>query len=103
MRVISVPPEFAAWRQIARKCLQAGWLPEQLDLRDVIVARAEDPPLHDGAGPEGKTAVQPHAPKSFVECAEIVAAHRDPQRWNLLYRLLSRLQSERNLLAVEVD
>jgi DNA polymerase len=103
MRVISIPPEFAAWRQIARECLQAGWLPGQLDLQDAAVAQAERLPLGDVGLPGGDAVALPHAPKSFIEAAEIVALHRDARRWNLLYRLLYRLQSERNLLAVEVD
>lgn len=103
MRVISVPPNFAAWRRIARERLQEGWLSEQLDLRDEAVAHPGELPLHDDEAPSGHAIAQPHAPRAFVEAAEIVAAHRDPERWNLLYRLLCRLQSERNLLAVEVD
>ncbi len=43
------------------------------------------------------------ASREFVEAAKIVARHADPERWNLLYRLLWRQQQNRNLLHIETD
>jgi DNA polymerase len=42
-------------------------------------------------------------PKSFLDDAFLVAHHRSPRRWNLLYRLLWKLQFDKNLLHIEVD
>jgi DNA polymerase len=46
----------------------------------------------------------PRVPPAFVETARIVACHRDPQRWSLLYRLLWRLtHGEHGLLDIASD
>lgn len=38
-------------------------------------------------------------PKAFVEGSQLVAVHRDPQRWDLMYRLLWRLsQGDKQLM-----
>src|ERR1700744_4509615 len=102
MRVIVVPEEFAAWRTIARECLREGWLPEQLDLQDASAPESLVLGLESDSGPRGRKAISPHVPKLFLEAAEIAARHRSPDRWNLLYRLLYRLQSERGLLLDEI-
>lgn len=102
MRRIQVPPDFAVWRDAARDVLQAGYTPEQIDFQDATqpspfaLLAIEEPAAGQPIG-------QPHAPKTFLQTAETVAVHRNPQRWNLLYRLLYRLQSNRDLLKVEVD
>jgi uracil-DNA glycosylase len=103
MRVIPVPPEFEGWREIARECLHKGWLPEQLDLQDASVPQEASLALDSEESPRGGPVPQPHVPRAFLDAAQVAASHRSPQRWNLLYRLLYRLQSERNLLAIEID
>ena len=45
----------------------------------------------------------PHTSKAFLDAAEIAAVHRSPDRWNLLYRILYRLQANRDLLKIEID
>jgi DNA polymerase len=43
-------------------------------------------------------------PADFVQSAKLVACHRDPQRWALLYRILWRLtHGEQELLQILVD
>jgi DNA polymerase len=42
-------------------------------------------------------------PRAFIDLAQYVVCHRDPERWALLYRLLHRLRAERGLLSVAVD
>lgn len=97
-----IPPDFDAWREQARTALRQGYLPEQVDLEDATQPSAlsllslDDPPA-------GVPATQPYVPKAFLEDARLAAVHRDPGRWNLLYRLLYRLQSQRDLLKLEVD
>ena len=102
MKRIPLPPDFNAWRDAARDALQHSYTPEQLDLQDATQPTSLDLLTLD-EGPLGQPILKPHVPKTFLDAAQIVATHRDPQRWNLLYRLLYRLQSNRELLKVEVD
>ncbi|WP_052200208.1 UdgX family uracil-DNA binding protein [Terriglobus sp. TAA 43] len=104
---VPVTLDFADWRDLARAALNKGILPEEIDFYDVT--NAVTPKLFSEAEagsieltrdvPDAK----PHVPKSFLEKATIAAYHREPQRWNLLYKLLWRLQSERELMKVQVD
>ena len=102
MRRIPLPPDFNAWRDAARDALQQGYTPGQLDLQDATLSSSLDLLTLD-AGPDGPPVPKPHVPKTFLDQAQLAAVHRDPQRWNLLYRLLYRLQTNRELLKVEVD
>ncbi len=102
MKRIPLPPDFTAWRDAARDALQGGYTPDQLDLQDATQPTSLDLLTLD-EGPAGQPTPKPHVPKAFLDAAQIVATHRDPGRWNLLYRLLYRLQSNRDLLKVEVD
>lgn len=99
---LPVPPDFNAWREAARDALRQGYTPEQIDLQDTTQPSALDLLTIDEA-PASAPMPQPHVPKAFLEAAKLAAVHRDPQRWNLLYRLLYRLQTNRDLLKVEVD
>ncbi len=102
MRRIPIPPDFEAWREQARLALRSGYLPEQMDLQDATQSQTLDLLTLD-EGPAGSAMPKPHVSKAFLEDAELVSVHRDPQRWNLLYRLLYRLQTDRDLLKNEVD
>jgi probable DNA metabolism protein len=102
MHRIAIPPEFEAWRNAARDALQHGYTPEQLDLQDATQPAVLDL-LTIEEPPAARPVPQPHVPKGFLDAAQFAAVHRDPQRWNLLYRLLFRLQANRDLLKVEVD
>ena len=43
-------------------------------------------------------------PREFLDVAETVAMHRDPNRWEVLYRVLYRIaHGDRNLLKIDVD
>jgi probable DNA metabolism protein len=74
-----------------------------VNLADETVPSSGSLALGDDDTPHGSRIERPHVPKAFLERAQVVAAHRDPQRWNLLYRLLWRLQESRELLRIEVD
>jgi uracil-DNA glycosylase len=102
MHRVPLPPDFDAWRDAARTALQQGYTPDQLDLQDATQPSALDLLTLD-EGPAGPPIPKPHVPKAFLDAAQLAAVHRDPQRWNLLYRLLHRLQANRELLKVEVD
>ena len=101
---IRVEPDFNAWRDIARAALSQGLAPDNIDFEDATVpsstslfeATSTPPAFNANATP-------PNVAKAFLQKAIIASYHRDPQRWNLLYRLLWRLQSNRDLLKVEVD
>ena len=102
MHRILVSPDVDAWREAARDALRRGYTPEQLDFQDATVSYSLDLLALD-SGTAGAPVLQPHVPKAFLESAKIAATHRDPQRWNLLYRLLFRLQQNRDLLKIEID
>ena len=53
--------------------------------------------------PTGTLILKPHTNESFLSTALEVAVHRSAERWNLLYRVLYRLQGDRNLLKLESD
>lgn len=103
MHTLALQPDFVAWRTAAREALAAGYSPGQVDLQDASIAQAATLALTPAETPGAPPVLQPHVPKAFLDSAKLAATHRDPQRWNLLYRLLFRLQSDRNLLRVEVD
>ncbi len=99
-----VAPSFAAWRVTARQLLRDGVAPDEVELvseeNDTALAFAfAEPPTPT---PELGVA-QPVVPKTFLDLAEIAACHQDADRWQLLYRILWRLQRERSLLKNELD
>lgn len=103
MKSIPIEPSFEAWRDAARTALREGYAPEEIDLQDATATNTIALSFGLEAPPTGTPVAQPHTSKSFLEEAELVAVHRNPGRWNLLYRVLWRLQSNRNLLKIEVD
>ena len=104
---VEVPPDFAAWRELARKALLHDIPPESIDFADDTIATdgnlfgTDEPAFLQEAAPVD--AATPHVPRMFLEKATIASYHREPQRWNLFYRLLWRLQTERNLMHLSVD
>ncbi len=103
MKHLLLEPDFEAWRLAARDALHAGYRPEDIDLQDATVPTPLSLALPTDEAPGGQPIASPHVPKTFLEAARFAAVHRDPQRWNLLYRLLYRLQTDRNLLHLETD
>ena len=104
IRRVVVQPSFSDWRSQARQLLQLGFTPEQVDLQDATVAATLTLDLAMApAEPEGTAFPLPHTSKAFLDLAEIVSVHRSPARWNLLYRTLYRLQTNRDLLKIEID
>lgn len=108
---IPIPPSFDVWREFARKALVRGLEPNAVDFADSTIAAQSDDlfgDVHtDAQALEGPFAemsqLRPHVPRAFLDRAKLASYHRDAQRWNLLYRLLWRLQSNRDLMRVEVD
>jgi uracil-DNA glycosylase family protein len=103
MKHILLPPDYDAWRAAARDALHAGYAPEDLDLQDATAPTTLALALEGDEAPNGTPFPRPHSSKAFLEVAPIAAVHRNPDRWNLLYRLLYRLQTNRDLLKIETD
>ena len=100
-RSIHLQPDFEAWREAARECLRLGYRSEEVDLVDAslsapLLLAAED-------NPTGVPHLTPRIPRAFLMMARLAGAHRDAGRWNLLYRILCRLQMERTLLTRDAD
>ena len=101
MRTVVIQPFFEAWRDHARELLALGVPPDEVLWSD----DAQEPGLFattDEASPRGAV---PKVPPAFLDMARSVSAHRDEQRWGLLYRVLWRLTrgGERHLLAMATD
>ena len=104
MKRLLIQPNVHDWRTHARTLLQEGFAPDQVDLVDATVSTTL-PLALDLADPHptGTHVPAPHVPKSFLESAEFAGTHRSPDRWNLLFRILYRLQTQPELLRIEVD
>lgn len=107
MKVIAIPPDFAAWRDQARALLrdgippsETGWQASESGQADLFAAAESSPPA-----PTHASGPVPAVPKAFLDLAETVACHRDETRWGLLYSLLWRLTrgDERHLLKLRTD
>jgi uracil-DNA glycosylase len=94
------------WREAARPLLGAGVPPERVVWAetgragaDPVLGLFSDPPAAADA-----TGAEVRVPRRFFEIGEMVALHREAERWALLYRVLWRIaRGERKLLEVEVD
>ena len=95
--------DFAGWRRVSRRLCTRGFLPDRIEWR---VGNGPTGLFGDEArrsttsGPAG---TPPTAPRRFVEQAERVICHRDPERFARLYRLLWRLQKRPKLLEIASD
>ncbi|PDS46671.1 uracil-DNA glycosylase [Rhizobium anhuiense] len=95
--------DLAEWRDAARAFAAAGISPEEIDWRE----KDEEADLafqRDAMPPAPIMARKPMmVPTAFIDLAETVLCHSDPVRFSLLYRLLWRLQLDRQLLEVASD
>ena len=104
MRQIVIEPNFEAWRETARGLLVEGADPNSVEILDretpqnlgLMFVEAEAPPRKVESG-------RIVVPRAFLEAAQLAARHASPSRWQLLYRLLWRLQKERMLMHVDID
>jgi len=95
--------DFVEWRGKAREMLRAGVPPEEVIWRD--------PNMEAGLFEQDEQDI-PHAgenrpvgavPPAFMELGPKVLCHSDPERFDLLYRLLWRLQADRSVLEIASD
>ncbi|MCI3952709.1 MAG: uracil-DNA glycosylase [Burkholderiales bacterium] len=99
---VTAPRDFEDWRGTARRLLADGVSPDRAGWSDVTQPTlfGTTPAIGDIADAAPAATV----PKEFLQLLRTVALHRDPRRWDLMYRLLWRLQREgRDLLADAAD
>jgi probable DNA metabolism protein len=93
----------AAWRETARNLLRQGMHPDEVEWSAEDEQRGLfDPPVSENRRLEA-TAANPTVPKAFLPAAEAAICHSSPQRFALPYRILFRLQDNRNLIEDRAD
>jgi DNA polymerase len=100
MKVVRLahPTDFEGWRAGARALREAGVPPRQA----AFVIGAGTSLFDDGPPPPaGDPAFS--VPRAFVDLATGVIQHRDPDRFDLMYRVLWRLKAEPDLMHVLSD
>ncbi|WEK48449.1 MAG: UdgX family uracil-DNA binding protein [Candidatus Andeanibacterium colombiense] len=91
------PDDFDGWRDAARACLMAGLPPDAVSWAGDLFASAAPIP------PPAPDAEQPKVSRAFLQLAQTALIHSEPQRFDLLYRLLWRLQRDPRLLEDHAD
>ena len=101
MRVarLAFEDDFDGWRLAARALAAAGVPADQVVWQ--VGERAADL-FGDEAVPDAATASF-SVPRPFVELAQSVVAHSDPERFALLYRMLLRLRDQPGAMADQAD
>lgn len=98
--VIDRRGDFEEWRDHARRLLCAGIHPDAVEWLDRATL-ADDLFGGDEAMPETKATLT--VPRAFVDLAQVVVCHADLAAYGVLYRLLWRLQTERQVLSHMTD
>jgi DNA polymerase len=94
------PADFEGWRAAARTALALGLAPDQMS----FTVGDEAPGLFaEPLPPAPADAPQPSVAKAFPELAKTLVCHAGPERFDLAYRLLWRLQREKKLLEIASD
>ncbi len=98
--ILESETDFTGWRDAARRLALAEVAPSD------ITWRVAGP----GEGAEVTTSAEPAppsealtVPREFVERAEAVICHSDPERFSFLYRMLWRLRVEADLMHIASD
>ena len=106
MEQISFLPTFQRWQAVARRALHDDLAPDQIAWQEL----GEDQPAlqlfdeTDSRISNSESRPSFRVPKRFLALARLIALHRDPTRWSLLYRLLWRLtHGAPHLLEIAVD
>lgn len=105
--VLAGPDDVAGWRREARRLLAEGVAPFDVVWR----TDEEDPDLfadapesRDGVGGRPEAAASAASvPRGFLDLAETGLLHADPARFDLFYRLLVRVASERRAMEDAAD
>ena len=101
---LSSPIDAGTFRTQANRLLAQRVPPSEIDW-DAIVAPDPGTTAFHGHGdaPHSSSALHSIVPRSFVRLTELVLLHRDPARFDLLYRLLWRLVHEPELASSHGD
>ena len=102
MRTVHLDSEtdFDGWREAARSLRLEGIEPARVRF---VVGQGQDGLFGDEAAPIVHHPQAFKVSKAFVDLAQEVILHRDTDRFDLLYRILWRLQDEPNLIKVTSD
>jgi uracil-DNA glycosylase len=93
-----MPLDFNSWREKARQHLQDNTPPDSIDW-DLDQHR-----LFSSPNCQASSEQLIKLPRDFLDHARTIALHRDPNRWELLYRIAWRIRNQNpNLLHIEVD
>ena len=92
---------FEGWRVVARELIQKSTSPSEIHWNENPLLLISDPETPVNSQPLLGTLT---VPAEFLELAQSVAYARNEDRWDLLYRILFRLQFENpNLMKIAVD
>ena len=89
--------DVAAFHSEATRLLAHQVPPETVEWSPAPAASVDEEPLDAGRAAIRNRAARAIIPQSFVRMSELVVLHRDPQRFDLLYRSLWRLVYEPDL------
>ncbi|MEN3972182.1 UdgX family uracil-DNA binding protein [Sphingomicrobium sp. XHP0235] len=98
--LLARPDDFEGWREAARGFVMARMPPQAVTFEvagESVGLFGDDAPI----APDPRNEVR--VPKAFLPLAKRAILHSDPERFDLLYTLLWRLQSERGLMEDRAD
>lgn len=109
MQTVHIQPELNSWRAAARTLLLAHTPPGEVLFDDgtrtaSLFGDDPGPCLREEAHYNPHKLPELRIPRTFLDLAALVACHRDPERWSLLYEVVFRLNhGERNLASNQTD
>jgi DNA polymerase len=95
---LSAPDDFEGWRDAARDLAEAGVPPEAVTWS--VEGSELDLFGEDAAAPAAPSFP---VPRAFIELARSAICHSDPERFALLYAMLSKLRSNRSAMDDRAD
>lgn len=102
MEQITFRPSFDDWQRVARTALHRDLQPDAVIWSELGGDQPTLDMFEELMPALSKT--NSRVPKAFLDLSRLIALHRDPQRWALLYRIVWRLtHGEPKLLDVVVD
>lgn len=106
MQTVTIERDFESWRSAARLLLERSVEPSAISFSDGASGSSLLPEIESPLPSEmSDTLDEICVPRAFMEIARLVACHREPGRWDLLYRILWRVTrgGEKRLLDISVD
>ncbi len=98
---LSSETDFAGWRDAARAMVLNGVKPA--DIAWTVAGADAELFGEDQPTPQPKSGATFNVPSRFVDLAKSAILHRDPERFAILYRLLSRIHADHDLMQVATD